>query len=100
MGEPEGEEAPLALFQGEFGELPVRRFEDRDYEDFREWIGGFDLLEDPSLRGEYPHFPVGIANEPGPLRMAPMGVAPEVPGVDLPAPVDRRNLPMRCVYYK
>ena len=66
-GEPEE-------FQGEFGSPPAWPLEDQVYEDFREWLGDFDILEDPNLLGTYPHFPVGVANELGALRMLPLQV--------------------------
>ena len=95
----EGDSSP-ELFQGEFGQAPVWPYENRDYEDFRDWLGGFDILEDASLGDYYPHFPVGVSNEPGPLRMAPLGVERERPSIELPVPVDRRHLPIRIVYMK
>ena len=49
---PYGDDVPLVAHQGEFGAPPAWRLEPRDYEDLRDWLGGFDFLEDASLRGE------------------------------------------------
>ena len=39
-----GDDVPMVMpHQGEFGESPAWRLEPRDYEDFRAWLGGFEI---------------------------------------------------------